>query len=259
MWNPLAWWRQRHAARYTAAQWRARIDALPILDYLSEAELEPLVALAETVLREKRLEGVDGLTVGDEVAQTTALLIALPLLNLGREGLAGWREVILYPAPFVVDHEEQDAVGVVHRIHEARSGESWLRGPLVLAWSDVAVSGGLDGYNVVIHEMAHKLDGLDGSLNGQPPLHRAMDPAAWAADWSAAYAELARQEAAHEEMLIDPYALESPAECFAVFSEYFFELPQALRDAFPEVYHHLVNFYVQDPAQRWDQLDRQIT
>ena len=59
--------------------------------------------------------------------------------------------------------------GVEHRWEEERSGESWLGGPVVLSLEDVEASGCGDGYNVVIHEMAHKLDMLDGDANGRAP------------------------------------------------------------------------------------------
>jgi Mlc titration factor MtfA (ptsG expression regulator) len=49
---------------------------------------------------------------------------------------------------------------------------------------------------------------------------------------------------------MDPYASESPAEFFAVSSEAFFELPQEIKLAYPEVYAQLALFYRQDPAAR---------
>jgi Mlc titration factor MtfA (ptsG expression regulator) len=46
---------------------------------------------------------------------------------------------------------------------------------------------------------------------------------------------------------MDPYALESPAEFFAVASEQFFERPEVLRQHLPEVYRQLTQFYRQHP------------
>ncbi len=53
-----------------------------------------------------------------------------------------------------------------------------------------------------------------------------------------------------EETVIDPYAIESPAELFAVLSEYFFEVPDLLKQAYPAVYGLLARFYQQDPLAR---------
>jgi Mlc titration factor MtfA (ptsG expression regulator) len=36
-----------------------------------------------------------------------------------------------------------------------------------------------DGYNVVIHEFAHKLDMRNGEANGMPPLPPGMSAAEW--------------------------------------------------------------------------------
>jgi Mlc titration factor MtfA (ptsG expression regulator) len=64
----------------------------------------------------------------------------------------------------------------------------------------------------------------------------------WAAAFGAAYEDFCRRvdvfeaEQAGEELDIDPYASESPAEFFAVLSEYFFELPEVLSAEYPAVY-----------------------
>jgi hypothetical protein len=55
---------------------------------------------------------------------------------------------------------------------------------------------------------------------------------------------------AGEETPIDPYGAESPGEFFAVMSEAFFEIPDVLHDAYPELYRQLAAFYGQDPLQR---------
>ncbi len=55
---------------------------------------------------------------------------------------------------------------------------------------------------------------------------------------------------AREELPIDDYAGESPAEFFAVMSEVFFEHPQLLADLYPAVYEQLARFYRQDPRGR---------
>ena len=74
------------------------------------------------------------------------------------------------------------------------------------------------------------------------------------ADWRGAFTEafqhlqvtIQRGEATP----IDAYAAKSPAEFFAVISEYFFELPAVVQAAYPAVYTQLKAFYRQDPLQR---------
>jgi len=49
---------------------------------------------------------------------------------------------------------------------------------------------------------------------------------------------------------LDAYAVESPAEFFAVASEAFFESPKLLKQEFPGLYELFAGFYRQDPAAR---------
>jgi Mlc titration factor MtfA (ptsG expression regulator) len=118
------------------------------------------------------------------------------------------------------------------------------------------------GYNVVIHEFAHKLDMRNGDANGFPPLHPRMDVKAWKRAFSAAYDDFCMQvdradrmpggraQAAYDALAMDPYGSESPAEFFAVGSEAFFETPERLASAYPAVYEQLTLFYKQDPLAR---------
>ena len=113
-------------------------------------------------------------------------------------------------------------------------------------------SGNWEGYNLVIHELAHKLDMLNGDANGLPPLHHDMRVQEWASVMQSAFDDLNRQLDANPdaETAIDPYAAENPAEFFAVTSEYFFSAPDLLTESYPQVYAQLSRFYRQDPLAR---------
>jgi Mlc titration factor MtfA (ptsG expression regulator) len=50
---------------------------------------------------------------------------------------------------------------------------------------------------------------------------------------------------AGETAFINPYAATSPAEFFAVASEYFFTAPEILKDCCPGVYRQMALFYRQ--------------
>jgi Mlc titration factor MtfA (ptsG expression regulator) len=50
-----------------------------------------------------------------------------------------------------------------------------------------------DGYNVVIHEFAHKLDMLNGDADGMPALHSGMAENDWQAVFSTAYDDFCRR------------------------------------------------------------------
>jgi Mlc titration factor MtfA (ptsG expression regulator) len=233
-----------------AGTWQDTLVNLPLLNGLSESEQERLHELASLFLYEKSLEPVQGLELNDRMRFDLAAQACLPILNLGIEWYRGWKSVVLYPDEFATRHEWVDEAGLVHSRREIRAGEAWQRGPVVLSWADVAASGGCEGYNAVIHELAHKLDYSSGSVNGCPALHADMRVRDWRAAFEPAYEDLCRRVDAGEETAIDPYATEAPEEFFAVTSEYFFEQPGLLRQIYPEVYAQMRLFYRQDPAAR---------
>ncbi|MDP2142629.1 MAG: zinc-dependent peptidase [Gallionella sp.] len=229
--------------------WQALMES-PLFDGLSLEDRGRLRELAMKLLADKAFSGAGGAEVDAGMATAIAAFAALPVLNLGYGWYEGWNEIVVYPAEFVYEGEQMDEVGVVHHVRHARSGEAWEGGPMVLSWQDVEYSGQGEGFNVVIHEFAHKLDMKSGDANGRPPLHSGMDAQAWADNFLSAYDDLCRRVDLGEETQIDPYAAESPAEFFAVLTEYFFEAPDVLHEAYPEVYRQLMLFYLQDPLAR---------
>lgn len=231
------------------AVWQA-LMSLPLFDGLDAEERARLRELAPRLLADKAFSGGGGTEVDAGMATAIAAFAALPVLNLGYGWYEGWNEIVVYPAEFIYDGEHVDEAGVVHHVRHARSGEAWEGGPMVLSWQDVEYSGRGEGYNVVIHEFAHKLDMRSGDANGRPPLHSGMNPQGWAHDFQTAYDDLCRRVDHGEETAIDPYAAESPAEFFAVLSEYFFEVPDVLQETYPAVYQQMTRFYLQDPLAR---------
>jgi hypothetical protein len=256
--NPLAhlraWRHRRILARHPLDDtlWRDTVAALPLLAGLATGELARLRDLATLFVHDKRFSGAHELAVDERMRLAIAAQACLPVLALGSRWLRGWTSVIVYPDTFVVDLEEADADGVVHALRDARIGESWEHGPLILSWRDAAP--GAEpfgaGSNVVVHEIAHKLDQLDGVSNGCPPLPRGMDRRAWQRTFQAAYDALCREVEQGRATWIDPYAAEAPEEFFAVLSEHFFTAPDAVADLVPAVYDQLRAFYRQDPLAR---------
>lgn len=244
-------WRRKRVlsrAKLDEGLWRSVLARYPFTRALSSAESARLREHAVLFLNEKSIAGAGGLEVRDEIRMCVAAQACMLVLNLDLDFFRGWVEVIVYPDEFLVDYEFVDDDGIAHQVRGALSGESWLAGPVILSWADAERGG--DGYNVVIHEFAHKLDMLNGDANGFPPLHADMDRARWSATFGAAYEEFCARVERREETAIDPYAAQNPAEFFAVLSEAFFETPDAVRSEYPAVYGELAAFYRQDPALR---------
>lgn len=255
MWSLRAWRRRRILARHLIAAdiWSRACAHLPILDGLEPQQLSLLRERASLFLHAKRLTPLNGIELDREQCARLAALAELPLLQLAElEWYQGFHEIVIYPDDFLSPQRHRDASGVEHEWDGEHSGEAWLRGPVILAWPGVQASGDWDGYNLVIHELAHKLDMLNGDANGLPPLHRDMRLSDWAQAMQQAYDLMNAQLDADPDCqtAIDPYAAENPAEFFAVTSEYFFSAPDLLQQSFPAVYRQLQYFYRQDPGQR---------
>lgn len=259
MWSLNAWRRQRTLAKHpVAAQtWQRVREHLRFLDGLSDAEDQWLRESSVLFLQAKHLTTLTGVELHQEERLLLAAQAQLPLLHLGElNWYQGFHEIVLYPDDFVSPQRHRDASGVEHEWNGEHSGEAWQQGPVILAWPGVLASGGWEGYNLVIHELAHKLDMLNGDANGLPPLHSDMRVSEWSAVMQQAYDDLNRQldRNPDAETPIDPYAAENPAEFFAVTSEYFFSAPDLLNGAYPQVYRQLQLFYRQDPLARLKQL-----
>ncbi len=235
-------------------QWKKVTHEMDLLRGLSAVEKAHLRELATRFLHQKTINGVQGLVVSPEMAVTIAAQASLLILKLGFDYYRNWIEIILYPSAFQVAHEQADPLGLISNESQAVSGESWLRGPVILSWEDIEqeLNSSQAGHNVVIHEFAHKLDGLNGSANGLPPLHTRMKTEGWAQVLGEAFDILQYQVAYRRHSRINAYGATSPAEFFAVVSEYFFTAPSILQQHCPDVYQQLQLFYRQDSLARRD-------
>jgi hypothetical protein len=131
-------------------------------------------------------------------------------------------------------------------------GEAHLHGPVILAWDNVmfGAKNDHDAHNVVMHELAHKIDFVDGDIDGTPPLETAAERHAWGVAFSTAFnAQKARADKNQKSFLRD-YAITNEAEYFAVATETFFEKPKAMQRELPDVYAALADFYNLDLASR---------
>ena len=226
--------------------WHKATREIAALQALNAVQMAHLRELTTWFLHTKAINGAHGLDVSLSMRVVVAAQACLLILNLGTDYFDNWVEVILYPGAFRVNREQTDAIGLVHKNARVLSGESWLRGPVILSWDDVERdSYQQTGSNVVLHEFAHKLDGLSGVTNGMPPLRRGMSRKRWANALSSAYDALCLQVATGESPCINPYAATNPAEFFAVLTEYFFTAPEILKNCYPEVHQQLALFYQQ--------------
>jgi MtfA peptidase len=231
--------------------WQGVTRRIAVLQELDAVQMAHLRELTTWFLHSKAINGVQGLEVTLAMRVAVAAQACLLILNLDIDYYDNWVEVILYPGAFRVNREQRDAIGLIHNDASVLTGEAWLRGPVILSWDDVERDSyqSQAGHNVVLHEFAHKLDGLNGVTNGMPPLRRGMNRKDWAEALSGAYDALCLQVAAGESACVNPYAATSPAEFFAVASEYYFTAPEILKNCCPGVHRQLTLFYGQAAAR----------
>jgi Mlc titration factor MtfA (ptsG expression regulator) len=226
--------------------WSRLLARSPLFECLDAAGRCRLRAHCAHFLARKTFSPAGGHVLDDAQCLAIAALACLPVLDLGIDWLDGWSEVIVYPGGFRVRREHHDEhSGVVTEGDEELIGEAWERGPVILSWSDVMAD--LDdpftGLNVVIHEIAHKLDMLDGAMNGVPRLPDGLPRAEWISTMQAAYDAFVALIDRGADTAIDPYAAESAEEFFAVVSEAHFSSPACLHDELPAVADLLQRFY----------------
>jgi len=210
---------------------------------------EELRGYVNLFLHNMQFFGCDGLEVTDEMRVTVAGNACVLLLNRDADHFSGFSSILLYPDSYMARTVSYDGdVEIVS--YDARAGESWHRGPIVLSWADVqrGVSIDNDGSNVVLHEFAHKLDEEDGRTDGLPVLRENTDYKDWADVLTREFAAQRKRVERHRSDVLDEYGASAPAEFFAVATETFFEKGRQMKKRLPDLYEQLRKFYGVDPA-----------
>ena len=167
------WLRSRRAAReIPQALWLEALARYPFISALPAGELARLRALAGEFLGTKQFHGAKGFAITDEVALAIAVQAVLPVLHLGLHWYDDFVGIVVHQDEVLARRTVQDDAGVVHHYREELAGEAMDGGPVMVNWHDVDRAGSTAerGYNVVIHEFAHKIDMRDGAPDGCPPL-----------------------------------------------------------------------------------------
>lgn len=254
------WWRNRRREKVLAEPFPEAWPGIMArrvryLRFLSPEDLKRLEDLVQVFMDEKEFEGCGGLALTDEICVTVAASACLLLLGLEHDMYRRVHSILIYPAAV---RSPQRPAGFFEIASgptpESRGllGEAHLGGPVLLVW-DAVKKGCRDarsGHNVVLHEFAHKLDMLDGEVDGTPPLRGTEQLNRWADVCSQAYLQLKARHERGKKSVMDAYGAHSEAEFFAVATETFFEQSWELREEQPALYDVLRAFYRQDPAQR---------
>jgi Mlc titration factor MtfA (ptsG expression regulator) len=234
--------------------WRAWLEQnAAIYRRLPETLRSKLHDLVKVFVAEKHWEGCGGLTMTDEIRVTIAGHACTMVVGVEPNYYFERVESILvYPQMYLIPERVHSGGWLVEEDTETL-GEYLRGGPIALSWADVLAQGRRDhGSNLVMHEFSHHLDGLEGDMDGTPPLGSRQEYRRWERVTDAEYRRLVRMAMHGRPTLLDSYGAESKAEFFAVATECFFEKPRELVHRHPDLYGVLRGFYRLDPAQ-WQQ------
>jgi len=257
-----AWIRDKKRRAFTAQPfpdtWRAILrNNVPQYAWLTELERARLEDDLRIFIAEKSWEGCQGLRVTEEMQVTIAAYAILIALQLPHDFYPNVESILIDPAGFSVSEEKPGPFGTVMRTTTHRAGEAWSSNlPVVISWSD-ALAGARridDGFNVIIHEFAHKLDGRSGMVDGVPPMPEQSDYDRWEQVMTQGFQYLVAHASAGIPTVLNPYGATGSAEFFAVATECFFERPMALAVAMPPLYALLCDYYGVDLATRLSEM-----
>jgi Mlc titration factor MtfA (ptsG expression regulator) len=246
----LRWLRNRRRKRLTSAPWPAVWSRYLKRNVRLSRRMRPpertaLQKRIKVIVAEKFWEGCHGLQLTDEMRVTIAAHASLLLMGTEDFYFDNVRTILVYPQAFLRQAESGWVIDETHR-----SGEAWQGGPVVLSWQDVLRGGRneYDGRNVVIHEFAHALDGLDGEMGGQIVFEDKRDMHRWKQVVDREFRQLVRARDLGTRTFLDHYGATSRAEFFAVSSESFFEAPRELQHWHPELFDLLRAWYRVNPV-----------
>jgi MtfA peptidase len=251
------WWRDRKRQGITEqpfpAPWRETLERdVAFWPTLSEEEQQDLEGQIQVFIAEKNFEGCGGLQLDEAMPVVVAANACLLQLGIDLDFFPRLQSILLYPDVYQVPDRELDEAGVVRESDEARLGESWDIGAIVLSWADaIEDSRKLDGHNVILHEFAHQIDRADGASDGWPdPIEDKLHDR-WLEVMAREFEQLQDDLDANRRTRIDPYGAENPAEFFAVLTEQFFTDPKELHRYHEELYDLFRAFYQQDTLVRF--------
>jgi len=233
--------------------WNGYIDENVALAHrLDDEQHQRLRELVQVFVAEKHWEGCGGLEMTEEIQVTVAAQACFLLLGREHALYEDVESILVYPTTMVAPPRErgffESGGQVVDEAGQAILGQAHLGGPIILAWDDVLAGGrGKGKRNVVFHEFAHKIDMVDGTIDGTPPLDDRADRRTWRDVCSEVFLELRDRVDDGKRTFLDEYGATNEAEFFAVATEAYFMQPAKLEAAHAELFAVLLDFYRFDP------------
>ena len=215
---------------------------------LQPDELARMELLVARFVHTMRWEAANRFKLTEEIKVMIAAQASMLLLGLDIDEWHDVTSVIVHPSNVRLRGTHSTGAGTFTTSPRVIAGQAHYQGPVLLSWAASRHGAKFPdrGQNVVYHEFAHRLDMLDGTVDGTPPLDDADAQQRWVDVCTTAY-DTVRAEGSP---VLRDYAGTSTAEFFAVATEVFFNRPLDLCEHEPALYRELRIYYRQDPAAR---------
>ncbi len=168
----------------------------------------------------------------------------IPIFGFDNWEYTNISEVLLYPdntnEEFVLEGSNRNIAGMV--------GNGPMQNTMIISQKYVreGFENMSDGGNTAIHEFVHLVDKSDGATDGLP---ENLISKKYVLPWlQLMHKKIAEIKEGRSD--INAYGATNEAEFFAVASEYFFEQPQKLQEAHPQLYDLLEQIFKQSPSKK---------
>lgn len=243
-------WRRRRWYREAVPVENQKLleQSLWFYPYLLDDQQDRLARLSRQFVREKSFEGLRGLAISDEIRWSIAGAACLLLLGFADQFCFDRvRSLVIYPRPIRMPQPQNQP----EPEHPWVSGIYQREVAVMLSWHDARRDCQQAGsvQNVVIHEFAHHIDELDGSVDGDPPLPSRRLSQHWREVARREYKKLYDDWQAGATLVLDPYGLQDRSEFFAVAVEAFYCLPHEMAERHPQLYELMQVLFKLDPRE----------
>ncbi len=225
-------------------------NEVPYYQKLPQNYRETLKKRMMVFMDEKLFEGCGGLKMTDRIKVIISAYACVLLLEETSDYYPDLQAILVYPDDYVAQVHEEDYAGIVTTGLEARKGESWDIGSIVLSWRDIEgnIYNEKDKQNLIFHEFSHQLDQRYGLTAGITEVGKVIQKNEWNEVLAESFNNLRRKAVRKEKTVLDTYGATEPAEFFSVATEAYFEDSSRLKKEYPDLYDQLKSFYGVDPV-----------
>lgn len=203
---------------------------------LDEKGKESFEKRAEHFLSAVKITGI-----GAVVEDIDRILIAagaiIPVYRIADWQYINLHEILLYPGTFNADFDQSGS----ERPITGMVGHGAMQNVMIITKWELRQGfiNNNDARNTAIHEFAHLIDKMDGTMDGVPEI---ILERKYTAKWKSMM-DATIWQMKNKGSDIDMYGATNHAEFFAVVSEYFFEQPDLFRSNHPGLHEMLERIY----------------